>query len=83
MANEVLKEYFEKFDELPFLLTTMSYDDEDYKILMMQAINRDKPLTEEEISDYFEGTYDLVTTESSTRSHEKSVDDLINRKMLV
>lgn len=58
--NEQLKEYFETFGEFPFLLTTQSYDDEDYKILMIQAVNRGTPLTEEEIANYFKNDYDIV-----------------------
>ncbi|MBO7695497.1 MAG: hypothetical protein J6T10_22960 [Methanobrevibacter sp.] len=58
--NKQLKEYFEMFGEFPFLLTTQSYDDEDYKILMIQAVNRGTPLTEEEIANYFKNDYDIV-----------------------
>ncbi len=58
--NPTLKEYLRKFDELPFLPTTMTYDNEDYQVLMIQAINRGKPLTEKEIGEFFNNDYDLV-----------------------
>ena len=61
MENTVLNRYVREFGELPFLLTTQSYDDDDYKLLMNQAINRGTPLTEKEIADYFKNDYDLVS----------------------
>ena len=58
--NLALKEYVRKFDELPFLPTTMTYDNEDYQVLLIQAVNRGKPLTEKEIAYFFHNQYDLV-----------------------
>ena len=69
--NKQLKEYFEMFGELPFLLTTQSYDDDDYKILMIQAVNRGKPLTEEEIAKYFKNDYDIVDDKKFTNFGRK------------
>lgn len=59
--NEILKQYYRKFDEFPFLLTTQSYNDDDYKTLMIMAINRGEKLTEKEISQYFKNDYDIVS----------------------
>lgn len=58
--NYALYEYVKKFDELPFLLTTQSYDDDDYQLLMLMAVNRGTPLTEKEIADFFYNQYDIV-----------------------
>lgn len=58
--NIALKQYMEKFDELPYLPTTMTYDNEDYQLLMLTSVNRGKPLTEKEIADFFHNQYDLV-----------------------
>lgn len=58
--NEILKEYYQKFDEFPFLLTTQSYNDDDYKTLMILAINRNEKLSKKEIVKYFKNNYDLV-----------------------
>ena len=59
-TNLILRKYVEKFDELPFLLTTQTYDSVDYQVLMMMAIDRGTPLTEEEIADFFHNQYDIV-----------------------
>lgn len=58
--NIVLKEYYEMFDEFPYLLMTQSYESDDYQTLMIMAINRRKKLTPEEISKFFKNDYDLV-----------------------
>lgn len=57
---KVLDEYYFMFDELPFLLTTQSYEDDDYQILMLNAITRGTPLTREEIEKWFKNDYDIV-----------------------
>ena len=59
-TNTALKEYVAKFDELPFLLTTQTYDDDDYQFLMTMAVIRGTPLTEDEIAKFFHNDYDLV-----------------------
>lgn len=59
-TNPALKEYVRKFDELPYLPTTMTYDNEDYQVLLIQAVNRGKPLTSKEVADFFNNQYDLV-----------------------
>ena len=61
--NEILKKYYMEFGEFPFLLTTQSFDDDDYKTLMIIAINRGKKLTKKEIVEFFKDNYDLVETE--------------------
>ena len=58
--KNVLDEYYFMFDEYPFLLTTQSYEDDDYQILMLNAINRGTPLTREEIENWFKNNYDIV-----------------------
>lgn len=63
---KVLDEYYFMFDELPFLLTTQSYEDDDYQILMLNAINRGAPLTRKEIEEWFKNNYDLVKDEKSS-----------------
>ena len=63
---KVLDEYYFMFDELPFLLTTQSYEDDDYQILMLNAINRGTPLTRKEIEEWFKNNYDLVKDEKSS-----------------
>ena len=60
MEIDVLKKYYEKFEEFPFLLMTQSYEDDDYKVLMYMAIDRGTPLTREEICKWFENDYDQV-----------------------
>lgn len=59
-TNPALKEYVRKFDELPYLPTTMTYDNEDYQVLLIQAVNRGKPLTSKEVANFFNNQYDLV-----------------------
>ena len=64
---DVKKEYLFMFGELPFLLTTQDYDNEDYKVLMQNAINRGEPLTQEEIEEYFEDDFDYVENRKNIR----------------
>lgn len=71
MDNSTLKTYFEKFDEMPFLLTTQSYDDDDYLFLMEKAIMENKPLTREEIEKYFNGNYDVVDNQKKFKNFKK------------
>ena len=59
-TNPALREYVRKFDELPYLLTTQTYDSEDYQLLMTMAVNRGSPLTEQEIAKFFHNDYDMV-----------------------
>lgn len=56
----VKAEYLSMFGEMPYLLTTQSYDNEDYQLLMKNAILRGKPLTEKEIGSYFGKDYDDI-----------------------
>lgn len=60
---ETLKEYFNLFGEFPFLLITQDYTNEDYQILMRNAISRGKPLTKDEIEKYFNNDFDIVIEE--------------------
>ena len=76
MDNDIAKKYLDMFGEMPFLLTTQSYEDEDYQVLMLIAINRGSPLTEEEIAEYFQNDYDLVTKESVNKKIQKNPNDL-------
>lgn len=69
--NPTLKEYLRKFDDIPFLPTTMTYDNEDYQVLMIQAINRGKPLTEKEIGEFFKNDYDLVEKGKGFKNFKK------------
>lgn len=64
---DVKKEYYLLFGEMPFLLVTQSYDNEDYQILMQNAINRGKPLTQEEIEEYFQNDFDYVENKKNIK----------------
>lgn len=68
--NEELKKYYEMFDEFPYLLTTQSYDSDDYKCLMTIAVNRGEKLTEKEIADFFKNNYDLIEPRFDSTSEE-------------
>ena len=65
--NHVLKEYVKKFDELPVLPTTMTYDNEDYQVLMIQAISSGKPITEQDVASFFHNQYDLVSEDADKK----------------
>lgn len=69
--NLALKQYYEMFDELPFLLTTQSYDSEDYQLLMMIAVRRGTPLEEKEIAEFFKDQYDLVNNSKQFSNFKK------------
>lgn len=56
----VKAEYLSMFGEMPYLLTTQSYDNEDYQLLMKNAILRGKPLSIQEIESYFGKDYDDI-----------------------
>jgi len=62
----VLEKYYFAFNEYPYLLTTLTYEDEDYQMLMENAISRGKPLTREEINKFFGVKYDNVEEETSS-----------------
>ena len=64
--NDILREYYFRFDEMPYLLTTQSYEDDDYLILMQNAINRGTPLTREEIEEWFSNNYDIVEQQKNS-----------------
>jgi hypothetical protein len=73
--NIILKEYYKKFDEFPYLLMTQSYEDDDYQFLMASAINRETPLTPKEIAKYFNNNYDLVENDVNENFDPDQEDD--------
>lgn len=70
MENNELKEYFDKFDELPYLPMMASYNDDIYQYLLSMALLRGKPLTEEEINKAYDNKVDLVKEETSKDENE-------------
>lgn len=70
MENNELKEYFDKFDELPYLPMMASYNDDIYQYLLSMALLRGKPLTEEEINNAYDNKVDLVKEETSKDENE-------------
>lgn len=81
--NDVLKEYYKTFDEFPYLLMTQNYDSDDYKTLMIIAINRGKKLTEQEIGDFFNNNYDLVIDNANIKNDgENNMNEQKIRKLL-
>lgn len=61
--KSVSAEYYSTFNEMPFLLMTQSYENEDYQLLMKGAILRNEPLLKEEIVKWFGKDYDNVVLE--------------------
>lgn len=59
--NEKLKEYFMMFGDFPFLLTTMTYEDEWYQKKMEEAIKNGKPIVEEDLEEIQD--YDVILRE--------------------
>lgn len=74
--TQVLKEYFEKFGEYPYLLMTQTYNDDGYMILMLKAIDRGTPLSKDEIANFFENQYDIVVDKPNYNGPRKSIDAL-------
>lgn len=70
MENNELKEYFDKFDELPYLPMMASYNDDIYQYLLSMALLRGKPLTEEEINKAYDNKVDVVKEETSKDENE-------------
>ena len=70
MENNELKEYFDKFDELPYLPMMASYNDDIYQYLLSMALLRGKPLTEDEINKAYDNKVDLVKEETSKDENE-------------
>ena len=50
--RKTLDEYFDKFEEYPPLLMTMTYESKFYDEIMKKAIKRGSPLTDKEIGIY-------------------------------
>ena len=61
---KVEAEYYSMFNEMPYLLTTQSYENEDYQMLMKNAILMKKPLTKDDIVNFFGNDYDYVEMEN-------------------
>ena len=78
VENTELKEYYEKFDELPFLPMMASYEDDIYQYLLSMALLRGTPLTEEEINKEYENKVDIVGAEiidpNDFEKHEEYVN---------
>lgn len=70
MENNELKEYFDKFDELPYLPMMASYNDDIYQYLLSMALLRGKPLTEEEINKAYDNKIDVVKEETPKEENE-------------
>ena len=70
MGNRELQEYFEKFDEIPFLPMMASYEDDIYQYLLSIALLRGTPLTEEEINNAYENKVDVVKEEEKPNENE-------------
>ena len=70
MENRELQEYFEKFDEIPFLPMMASYGDNIYQYLLSMALLRGTPLTEEEINNAYENKVDVVKEEEKPNENE-------------
>lgn len=70
MENTELREYFDKFDEIPYLPMMASYNDEIYQYLLSKALVRGKPLTEEEINDAYENKIDIVRENGESEDNE-------------
>lgn len=70
--NDILIDYVMKFGEEPMLLTTMTYESEFYQKIMKMAIDRNRPLEDDEISDLAneEIEYDLELPEESLSAGE-------------
>lgn len=85
MENNELKEYFEKFDELPYLPMMASYNDDIYQYLLSMALLRGTPLTEEEINKAYDNKVDLVKEETpkdeneDAEMEEKKIRTLLKR----
>lgn len=70
MENNELKEYFDKFDELPYLPMMASYNDDIYQYLLSMALLRGTPLTEEEINKAYDNKVDVVKEENPKTESE-------------
>lgn len=85
MENNELKEYFDKFDELPYLPMMASYNDDIYQYLLSMALLRGTPLTEEEINKAYDNKVDLVKEETpkdeneDAEMEEKKIRTLLKR----
>lgn len=85
MENNELKEYFDKFDELPYLPMMASYNDDIYQYLLSMALLRGTPLTEEEINKAYDNKIDLVKEETpkdeneDAEMEEKKIRTLLKR----
>ena len=56
----MIKEYVDKFGELPHLPRMVSLTDSKVIVLMKKAIQRNKPLTLDEIANAMKNQYDVV-----------------------
>ena len=58
---DIKKMYYQQFNELPHYLPMMAnYDDEIFQNLMLVAISRNQPLTDDEIDEAYKGKVDKV-----------------------
>lgn len=61
--KSVSSQYYSMFGEMPYLLTTQSYENEDYQMLMNNAILMNKKLKKEDVINFFGKDYDYVELE--------------------
>lgn len=57
---ELLNKYLNTFGQLPELPPTTSYNNHIMQKLMVKAIERNSPLTEDEVFNAYENKYDLI-----------------------
>lgn len=79
MENYELREYVKKFGDYPFLPMMASYDDDIFQGLLSMAILRDKPLTDEEISKYYDNKVDLIDDKGEDKMEEQKIRTMLKR----
>ena len=82
MENIELKDYFDKFNDFPYLPMMASYDDDIYQCLLTMALLRGTPLTEEEINNAYENKVDIVKEEETTENEDNDMEENKIRNLL-
>lgn len=79
MNNEELNLYYETFGDFPPALITVSYDDEKYKKIMKEAVEKNEPITAELLDEVF-NEVDLV--ENEEKEGENDMEEAKIRRLL-
>lgn len=70
--NVLIRDYYERFNEFPPIIATISTDDELYLKLVAKALAEDKKIDDEMFEKVFKGVkYDLDTTEPFDETNEE------------